>query len=148
MQGLQIELLGGLGRHKLHRWPLHCFGYRLRIAEVVLLSLRIGPNVLRRHQPGIVTQCREFATEMMRPDAGLHTDQASRHVGKACFHLATLPLLTQYDRAAFIVAYDVERALANINADYGDRGAGLLGFWDMACSCLLAPLASMNWLAG
>src|SRR6266566_1095705 len=81
MQRLQIELIGGLRRHKLHRWPLHRLGDRLRVAEIVLLSLRIGANVLRRHQPGIVTKALELATEMMCPDASLHPDQAGRHVG-------------------------------------------------------------------
>src|SRR6266704_1546333 len=76
MQRLQIELIGSLRRHKLHRWPLHRLGDRLRVAEIVLLSLRIGANVLRRHQPGIVTKALELATEMMCPDASLHPDQA------------------------------------------------------------------------
>ncbi len=37
MQRLQVELIGGLRRHKLHRWTLHRLGDRLRVAEVVLL---------------------------------------------------------------------------------------------------------------
>ena len=49
MQRLQVELIGGLRRDELHRWPLHRFGDRLRITEVVLLSLRVGPYVPRRH---------------------------------------------------------------------------------------------------
>src|SRR6266702_1902953 len=81
-QRLSVELIGGLGRHELHRWPLHRLGDRLRVAEVVLLSLRIRANVLRWHQPGIVTKTLELATEMMCPDASLHPDQAGRHVGK------------------------------------------------------------------
>ncbi len=56
VQCLQVELIGGLRRHELHRRTLHRLGDRLRIAEVVLLSLRIGPHVLRRHQPGIVAK--------------------------------------------------------------------------------------------
>jgi hypothetical protein len=82
MQRLQIELIGGLRHHELHRRPLHRLGDRLRVAEVVLLSLRIGANVLGRHQPGIVPKTLELATEMMCPDASLHPDQAGRHVGK------------------------------------------------------------------
>ena len=35
-----------------------------RVAEIVFLSLRIGANVLRRHQPGIVTKTLELATDM------------------------------------------------------------------------------------
>ena len=63
----------------------------------------------------------QFATEMMRADAGLHADQARRQVGKAGLHLAARPLLAQYDRSTFIVAYDVERVLADIDAYHGDR---------------------------
>jgi hypothetical protein len=39
VQPLQVELVGGLGCNKLHGRALHCLGDRLRIAEVVLLSL-------------------------------------------------------------------------------------------------------------
>ena len=74
VQRLQVELIRGLCRHPLHRRPLHRLGDRLRVAEVVLLSLRIGPDVLRRHQPGIVAKAIELATEMMRADTGLHAD--------------------------------------------------------------------------
>jgi len=53
---------------------------RFGIAEVILLPLRVGDNILRRHQPGIVAQF-NFATEMMRTYAGFHADQARRHIG-------------------------------------------------------------------
>jgi hypothetical protein len=89
VQRLEVELIGGLGRHKLHRRPLHRLGDRLRIAEVILLPLGIGTNILRWHQPGIVSKAIELATKMMRADAGFHADQAWWHVGKACFYLAT-----------------------------------------------------------
>src|SRR5262245_26082980 len=48
VQRLQIELLGSLGCDELHRRALHRLGDRLRIAEVVLLPLRIRAHVLRR----------------------------------------------------------------------------------------------------
>jgi hypothetical protein len=41
MQRLQVELVGGLRRHKLHRWTLHRLGNRLRVAEIILLPLGI-----------------------------------------------------------------------------------------------------------
>jgi len=72
--GLQVELIRGLGRHELHRRPLHSLGDCLRITEVVLLSLRIRADVLRRHQPGIVAKAIELATEVVRANAGLHAD--------------------------------------------------------------------------
>jgi hypothetical protein len=58
---------------------------------------------------------------MMRPDAGFHADQAPGHIGKACFDLATQPLLAQHDCAAIIEPDDVERVLPDINADYRNR---------------------------
>ena len=41
-------------------------------------------------------------------------------------YLATRPLLMQHDRAALIVAHDVERVLTDIDADYGDCGIEFL----------------------
>src|SRR6201988_2326119 len=66
VQGLQVELLGGLGGDELHGRALHRFGDRLGIAKVVLLSLRIRPHVFCRHQPSVATACLPLATEMMR----------------------------------------------------------------------------------
>jgi hypothetical protein len=88
---------------------------------------RIGANVLRRHQPGIVAQRLKLATEMMRADASFHADQARRHIGKAGLHLATRPPLPQHDDTALILAYDVERVLADIDANRGDFGVECLG---------------------
>src|SRR5262249_28027399 len=86
----------------------HSLGDRFGIAEVVLLSLRVGTHVLRGHQPSIVSKCFEPAAEVMRTHAGLHTDQARRHVGKPCFDLATGPPLSQHDSAAAIQADNME----------------------------------------
>jgi hypothetical protein len=119
-------LLGGLGRHKLHRRALYGFGNRFGIVEVVLLSPAIGANIFGRHQPGIVTKRCEFAAQVMCADAGFHADQARRHIGEPRFHLATRPLLPQHDGAARIVAHDVERVSADIDADHGDRDIGCL----------------------
>ena len=85
---LQVELIGGFGGDELHRWPLHRLGDRLSITKVVLLALRIGADILRRHQPGIVTKRLQPATEMMCADASLHADQARRQVGKPRSQLA------------------------------------------------------------
>ena len=61
----------------------------LGIPKVILLSVGIGTNILRRHQPGSMAKAIELAAEMMRADTSLHANQAWRQVGKACFHLAT-----------------------------------------------------------
>src|SRR5207342_3493124 len=144
MQRLQVELIGGLGDHELHRRSLYCLGNRLSVTEVVLLAFGIGSHVPRRHQPRIVPQRVELATEMMRTDAGLHADQARGHIGKACFHLTTRPLLPQHDCATTIEPNDVERVLTDINADYGNR---TLCCRSHGVLLVLAPLASLS-LAG
>ena len=82
--------------------------------------------------------------QVMGADASFHADQARRYIGEPRFHLATRPFLPQHDGAARIVAHDVERVLADIDADHGDCGIGclrqgvLLVFW--------RPLPA--WLAG
>src|SRR5450432_934922 len=96
-------------------------------------------DIFGRHQPGIVTKRCEFAAQVMCADAGFHADQARRYIGEPRFHLATRPLLPQHDGAARIVAHDVERVLADIDADHGDRGIGCLRH---GLLLVLAPLAS------
>lgn len=108
MQGLQVELSDSLGRDELHRRTLYGFGDRLCVTEVVLLSLRIGSYVLRRHQPGIMAKCRQLPAQMMGTDASFHADQAQRHISKTYFHLATRPLLTQHNRTALIEGHNME----------------------------------------
>ncbi len=88
VQCLKVELIGGLGCDEFHGRALDSLSDRFRISEVILLPLRIGAHVFRRHQAGVVAKHLELAAEMMRADAGLHTDQARRQVGEPCFHLA------------------------------------------------------------
>jgi hypothetical protein len=138
MQRLQIQLLGRLGRDELHRRPL----YRLGIAEVVLLSLRIGAYILRRHQPGLMAQRLELPAQMMRTNAGLHADEARRHIGEPRFHLPARPLLAQSDRTARVKANHVETVLADVDAHNGDRDLALLNH--RRAPCLWCPLASFK----
>ena len=42
VQGLQVELIDGLGGNEPHSWALHRLGDGLGITEVVLLSLLYG----------------------------------------------------------------------------------------------------------
>jgi hypothetical protein len=63
---------------------------------------------------------------MMRADAGLHADQARWHVGKPGFHLATGPLLPQHNGSPLIETHDVERVLADIDADDRDHNVDFL----------------------
>ena len=82
---------------------------------------------------------------MMRPDAGLHADQTRRHVGEPRLDLTARPLLAQHDRATLVVADDVERVLADVDADHGDLGACCLGHGRAPCDA--APVQRRS-LAG
>jgi hypothetical protein len=59
-----------------------------------------------------------------RANACFHLDQARRQVGKPRLHLAARPLLPQHNGAALILANDVKRVLANIDADFGQSAVG------------------------
>ena len=48
-------------------------------------------------------------------------------IGEPRFHLAARPLLPQHDAAAAILADEVERVLADIDADHGDFAIEFLG---------------------
>ena len=74
---LQVKLIGGLRRHKLHRRTLHCLGNGLSVAKIVLLPLGVRPHILRRHQPGVVAKRLKLAAEVMRTDTGLHAQSGT-----------------------------------------------------------------------
>ena len=78
VQALKIELLGRLCRHEPHRWPLHGFGDRLGIPEIVLVALEESLHIFRWHQPGVV----------MSANAGLHAIEAEWDIGEPVLKLA------------------------------------------------------------
>jgi hypothetical protein len=49
-----------------------------------------------------VAKGEELTAQMMSANAGLHADQARRHVGKTNHDLASRHLLTQHDRPALV----------------------------------------------
>jgi hypothetical protein len=57
---------------------------------------------------------------MMCADAGLHADQARWQVCKSGLELAARPFLSKHNRTTLILSHNVERVLANIDADHGD----------------------------
>jgi hypothetical protein len=81
---------------------------------------------------------------VVRADAGLHADQARRHIGQACFDLTSRPLLPKQNSAAIIKPDDMERVLAKVDSDHGNRG--LSGRWH-GVLLVWAPLTSLA-LAG
>jgi hypothetical protein len=145
MQRLQVELVARLDGHELHRRPLHRLGDRFGIVEVVLLTFGIGAHVSRRHQPSLMPQTDQLAGKMVRPDASLHADEAGRQIGEAALDLAARPLLPQHDAAVAVMADDVERVLADMDADDGDLGACCLGHGVLH---LMQPQVQRGSLAG
>src|SRR5262245_17832916 len=121
MQRQQIALLRGLDGDKAHRWPLYRFRDRLGIAIVVLVALQEGLDVLRRDQAHVVSECLDLAGDVMRATTGLEPDQAALEVGKPACELTARNFGSQHDGATLIETDEVERGLANIDADRGDR---------------------------
>jgi hypothetical protein len=66
----------------------------------------------------------EPSAEVMGADAGLHTDQAGRWVGKPDFELPAQQLPAQDDGAAPVEAN--ERVLADVDAEDGNGVSGLV----------------------
>ena len=96
MQPLKIKLIDCFDGDKLHGGTQYRLGNRFRVAEVILLSLRIRPDILGRHQPRIVAERLKLPTQVMRPDARLHADETTRHVGEPSVDLVARQLLADF----------------------------------------------------
>ena len=95
---------------------------------LILLPLGVGSHILRRHQTGVMAKRCEPARKMMRSNACLHADQARRQIGEPHTDLTARPFLAQHDRTTLILADNMERVLADIDADHGNLGDGFAGF--------------------
>ena len=71
-----------LSAHKLHCRPGRCFGNRLRVPVVILLRLDIRPDILRRHEPHLVSSRDQDPPQMMCAAARLHRDNAAGQLGR------------------------------------------------------------------
>jgi hypothetical protein len=95
----------------------HGFSDRFRVAEVVLLPFRIRSHIPGRHQPRIVAVRLELPAQVMRPNARLHADEAGRRIREPSLDLAARKLLAQNDRAIPVETDEMERVLADVDAD-------------------------------
>src|SRR5579859_3972296 len=75
MQGLQIELVVALDRYEAHLRPPDCLRNRFGINVVALVRFYIRLDILRRHQPYLVTLLSQRPPEKVRPSAGFHANQ-------------------------------------------------------------------------
>ena len=87
----------------------------------------------------------ELPTQVMRPDARLHADEARRHVGEPSVDLAARQLLAQNDGAHLVEADEVERILADVDADCrnGFKAGGLA--WHRMLLVFAAPCQLCGW---
>src|SRR5262245_11210075 len=110
-----------------------------RVAEVVLLAFRIRPHIPGWHQPGVVAKRSELSAQVMRPDARLHADQARWNIGEPRIDLRARQLLTQNGRAFVVESDDMERVLADVDADRGDDVSAGSRAWHGMLLILAAP---------
>jgi hypothetical protein len=106
-----------LHRHEPHGGPRYRLADRRRVGGIVLAALDVGLDVLRRHQPHVMTKRRQLARPEMGRGAGLHADQAGRQTGKEGDHLAAAETSPEDDVAYRIDAMHLEDMLGQIEAD-------------------------------
>ena len=66
----------------------------------------------------------ELAADVVGPSTGLHADQTRRDVGQPLRELGAGELDAQHDGAALILADEMERVLAQIDAQGGNGSRG------------------------
>ena len=125
VQRQQVHLLRRLDAHEVHGRALHGLGNRFGIPVVVLVPLEERLDVLRRDQAHVMAERLQLPADVVGARAGLHADQAARDIGQPAFELAARDLLLQHNRAALVEADEVERGLADVDADRRDGGRRL-----------------------
>jgi hypothetical protein len=65
VKGLQIQLIAGLYRNAACRWPLHSFRDRVRIPEVILVTLTERFGISRWHLLYVMTECNQLTTHII-----------------------------------------------------------------------------------
>ena len=65
VQGLQIQLLVGLGGNKASRRPLHGLGHGMGISKIILVPLPKRLRIRGRDLLHIVAQCGQLASNVM-----------------------------------------------------------------------------------
>jgi hypothetical protein len=120
VQRLEVQLLLALDLDEPHRRTRGSLRDRLRIAIIVLVSLEVGPHILRRHQPDSVAKVGKLATEMMGATTGLHSYRARRQtLGETHNTVAPHPP-TQHHPTRLIEPDDAAAVLAEINPENRD----------------------------
>ena len=99
MERLQIQLAIGLYRNIPRRRAFDGFRNRMRIPEVILVTLPERFGIGWRHLLDLVTERDQLTRDVVRGHAGFDADEARRHVHKSCGNLGPRHLFAQNDRA-------------------------------------------------
>src|SRR5207244_7025783 len=100
-----------------------------------------------RHQSRFVAVRLELPAQVMGSHARLHADEASRYVGEAGLDLAARQLLPQNDCALPVEANEVERVLADVDAECCNGFKAIAFAWHGMLLILAAPRPALR-LAG
>src|SRR5712692_954563 len=111
MQGLQIQLVIRLDRHKTHRRPRDGLSDRLRIDVVALVRLYVRLHILRRDQPHLMTLLPQRPAKKMGASARFHTNQLNLHVRGEAEQLRSREMLPHHYLPALVHAYDMKARL-------------------------------------
>src|SRR6266446_5817922 len=80
MQRLQIQLAVGLNRNTARRRALYSFCHRVRIPEVVLVTVPEWFGIGWRHLFDLVTERDQLTRDVMRRHASFDADEARRQI--------------------------------------------------------------------
>src|SRR6202140_5324081 len=100
VQGLQVQLVIALDRHKAHGRPGDSLRDRFSIDVVALVGLHVGLHILRRNQSHLVSLLPQCSAKKMRGSAGFHANQPDAYVGGEAQQLAAREPLAHYNLAA------------------------------------------------
>jgi hypothetical protein len=117
MHGLKIQLLFSLNWDKTHGRSLHSFSDRLGINVIALVRLYVRLNVLRRHQPNVVTLSPQRPPQKMCSATCLHPDPMNVEVSCIRQQLAPGTLLPNQDGTAQINTHQVKQRFTQIDPD-------------------------------
>src|SRR5262249_31905635 len=85
--------------------------------KVVFRPFRISPPHRGRHHPPIGAVPLKLPPQVMPPNPRPHADEAGRRIREPSLDLAARKLLAQNDRAIPVETDEVERVLADVDAD-------------------------------
>jgi hypothetical protein len=120
VQHQQRLLVLALDRHEPHPGAPHRLAAGLGVRRVVLVRLHVRPDVLRRHQPHLVTELRQLPRPVVSGGARLEADEAGRQVGEELEHLLARQPALEHRPALGVGAVDLEEVLGEVEADGRD----------------------------